>query len=280
MEQHNISIEFFPAKTSEASQKLLQIAQEFKALNPEFFSVTFGAGGSTKVGTPETVFALQEQTGIDVAPHISCMGSSEEDIRTLLTSYMEHNINRLVVLRGDMPSGMGSGMDGDFQYASDLVEFIRNVTGDHFHIEVGCYPEMHPQASDPYTDLENFQRKVSAGADSAITQYFFNPDAYFRFVDECRAMNISIDIIPGIMPLTNFTQITRFSDSCGAEIPRWIRQRLQKLANDPESLHLFGIEVVTDLCETLIDNGIPGLHFYSLNKAEPTLTICKNLGLF
>lgn len=278
MEQNNISFEFFPPNTPVGQNSLLQVAEDLGQLNPEFFSVTFGAAGTTRDRTPETVFNLQDNLRCDIAPHISCIGSSKQDIQALLDLYIAHDVKRLVVLRGDIPSGMGYNKDNDFQYANQLVEFIRETTNDQFHIEVGCYPEFHPQANDPYDDLENFQRKVASGADRAITQYFFNPDAYFRFVDECRAMKIGIDIIPGIMPITNFAQIARFSDMCGAEIPRWIRMRLEKLADDPESLRLFGLEVVTDLCETLIDNEVPGLHFYTLNKSEATLQICRNLG--
>ncbi len=279
MDKQHISFEFFPPKTSMGQQHLLKTATQLHQLHPDYFSVTFGAGGATRDGTLDTIFNLQKHLDVDVAPHISCIGSTKQEIHALLQLYIDYNIKRLVALRGDIPSGMGNITHGDFAYASELVEFIRTETGDHFHIDVGCYPEMHPQATDPYSDLTHFQQKIAAGADSAISQYFFNPDAFFRFVDECMALNTTIEIIPGIMPLTNFEQIARFSDMCGAEIPRWIRLRLQRLANDPESLQLFGIEVVTELCETLIDNGVTGLHFYSLNKAEPTLTICKNLGL-
>lgn len=278
MQPNNVSFEFFPPKTADGMQALLQTAEQLHEMKPEFFSVTFGAGGSTRAGTTEAIFNLQAQSSVAVAPHISGIASSADEIRELLSLYIAQDVDRLVVLRGDLPSGMGA-IHGDFQYANELVEFIRAETGDHFHIEVGCYPEFHPQASSPYADLENFQRKVAAGADSAITQYFYNPDAYFRFVEECAAMNIKLDIIPGIMPITNYQQLARFSDACGAEIPRWIRSRLEALSHDLESLRLFGEEVVTELCQTLIDNDVPGLHFYTLNKAEPSLTICRNLGL-
>jgi methylenetetrahydrofolate reductase (NADPH) len=278
MEKQNISFEFFPPKSPEANQKLLMTAQQLKQVNPEFFSVTFGAGGTTRAGTVQTIYALQRELQVEVAPHISCIANTKAEIFELLTIYKQNNIKRIVALRGDIPSGMANSV-GDFSYASELIEFIREQFHDHFMIEVGCYPEMHPQAENPFNDLNNFKKKVAAGANNAITQYFFNPDSYFRFVDECLALGISIPIIPGIMPLTNYQQITRFSKMCGAEIPRWIHLRLQALQDDPESLILFGTEVVTDLCETLIDNGVPGLHFYTLNRLEPTLTICKNLGL-
>lgn len=277
MSEFNLSFEFFPPKTVEGSANLLETARALKISEPEFFSVTFGAGGTMRQGTIETVLSLQAKLDLTLAPHISCIGLTQAEVQELLDLYMQNSIDRLVVLRGDLPSGMGSLSAADFSYASELVEFIREETGDHFHIDVACYPEMHPQASDPYSDLENFHAKIASGADRAITQYFFNPDAYFRFVDECAAMDLKLDIIPGIMPLTNCEQILRFSKICGAEIPRWIRLRLERLQDDPESLQLFGLEVVTNLCETLIDNGIPGLHFYTLNKAEPTLSICRNL---
>jgi len=277
MDQYSISFEFFTPKTPEAAEKLLLTAKQLNGFNPEFFSVTFGAGGSTRQGTAETVFRLQAQLGVEVAPHISCIGSSREEISQLLHMYVDNGVQRIVALRGDIPSGMGV-VDGDFNYANELVEFIRQETGKHFHIEVGAYPEFHPQAKDAYSDLDYFKKKMDAGANSAMTQYFYNPDAYFRFVEEMRALGCNADIVPGIMPITNYQQLIRFSDMCGAEVPKWIRQRLEAMQDDLESLRLFGQEVITEMCETLLENGAPGLHFYTLNKAEPSLSICKQLG--
>jgi len=271
------SIEFFPPKTVEGREKLKNTIKDLGKLNPRYFSVTFGAGGSTQQGTLETVFDIQE-AGFDAAPHLSCIGSKKKDLRDLLNTYIDRGINRIVALRGDIPSGMG-GDAGEFRYANELVEFIRKETGDHFYIEVAAYPEFHPQAPNAATDMKNFVRKVKAGADSAITQYFYNPEAYFRFVDEAAGLGVDIPVFAGIMPITNFEQLARFSDTCGAEIPRWIRKRLEGYGNDIESIRNFGMEVTIDLCRTLIKGGAPGLHFFSMNQAGPTTAIWKALDL-
>ena len=271
------SCEFFPPKTGDGINKLTATSQALAAVRPRFFSVTFGAGGSTRERTFETVIDLQEKSGIDTAPHLSCINSTRENIREMLVDYKDKGINHIVALRGDMPSGMGEA--GEFRYANELVAFIRKETGDHFHIEVAAYPEYHPQASSPDRDLENFKRKVEAGASSAITQYFYNPDAYLNFIDRCSGNGINIDIVPGIMPITNYHQLARFSDACGAEIPRWIRKRLEAYGEDLQSIRAFGEEVVTRLCARLLEQNAPGLHFYTMNRAEPTLAIWKNLGL-
>lgn len=275
----SFSFECFPPKTEKQEQTLAESCVELAKLGPEYFSVTFGAGGSTRVGTARTVRAIRERTGIEVAPHISCIGAEPEDVLALIRRYRDEGVRRIVALRGDIPSGTGA--PGKLRYASDLVAFIREHTGDWFHIEVGCYPEFHPQAPDADADLRNFRRKVKAGANVAITQYFFNPDAYFRFIDEIRRMGIEIPVVPGVMPLTNYKQIARFSDACGAEIPRWIRKRLEAYdeREDMESLRAFGVEVITDLCAKLLEGGAPGLHFYTLNKAWATTRIWENLGL-
>ena len=270
------SFEFFPPKTPEGAEKLKVVRAELGALKPKYFSVTFGAGGSTQQGTFDTVIDIQ-QAGFVAAPHLSCVGSTEENIRHVLNEYKNNGINRIVALRGDMPSGTHE--TGELRYANELVEFIRKETGDHFHIEVAAYPEFHPQATSVQADLRNFKRKVEAGADSAITQYFFNPDAYFRFIDECEKMELAIPIVPGIMPITNYTQLARFSDMCGAEIPRWIRKRLEGFGDDKESLKAFGEDVVTDLSHQLLEAGAPGIHFYTMNQVAPTMAIWKNLGL-
>ena len=249
---------------------------ELGKLTPEYFSVTFGAGGSTQQGTFDTVVEIQ-QAGFNAAPHLSCVGSTKDNVRELLLKYKDNDIKRIVALRGDMPSGMQEA--GEFRYANELVEFIRSETGDHFHIEVAAYPEIHPQATDAETDLNNFKRKVDAGANSALTQYFYNPDAYFRFVDDCEALGIDLPIIPGIMPITNYKQLARFSDMCGAEIPRWIRKRLEGYGDDKESIKAFGEDVVTELCNQLLEAGAPGLHFYTMNQTAPTLALWNNLGL-
>jgi len=271
------SFEFFPPKTPEGMEKLNGVSSALAKVEPCFFSVTFGAGGSTRERTLETVVELKQTTSIDVAPHISCIGSTQQSIRDLLNTYIEKDIRHLVALRGDMPSGMHEA--GEFRYANDLVKFIRKETGDHFFIEVAAYPEYHPQCTSPQKDLLNFKRKVEAGADAALTQYFFNPDAYFYFVDGCEKLALDLPVVPGIMPVTNYTQLARFSDACGAEIPRWIRRRLESFGDDTSSLLAFGEEVITNLCETLLRGGAPGLHFYTLNKAEHSLAIWKNLGL-
>jgi methylenetetrahydrofolate reductase (NADPH) len=252
------------------------VLQQLGALQPKYFSVTFGAGGSTQQGTFDTVQAIQ-QAGFKAAPHLSCIGSTRENIRTILAEYQQAGIARIVTLRGDMPSGMQEA--GEFRHANELVEFIRAETGDHFHIEVAAYPEFHPQAPSAQTDLRNFKRKVEAGASSAITQYFFNPDAYFHFVEDCEELGIDLPIVPGIMPITNYTQLARFSDMCGAEIPRWIRKRLEGYGDDRDAIRSFGEDVVSELCHALLEAGAPGLHFYTMNQAKPTLAIWKRLGL-
>jgi methylenetetrahydrofolate reductase (NADPH) len=271
------SFEFFPPKTPEGIIKLTATSKALAALQPRFFSVTFGAGGSTRDHTFETVINIQKNTGIQAAPHISCICSTRENIREALAAYQEKGISHMVALRGDMPSGMVEA--GEFRHANELVSFIREETGEHFHIEVAAYPEYHPQASSPDKDLANFKRKVDAGANSAITQYFYNPDAYFRFIERCRKTGIDIPVVPGIMPITNYHQLARFSDACGAEIPRWIRKRLESYGENMASIRAFGEEVVTNLCRQLLREGAPGLHFYTLNRAEPSLAIWKNLGL-
>jgi methylenetetrahydrofolate reductase (NADPH) len=274
--EKTFSFEFFPPKTEKGVENLRHTREELGKLNPKYFSVTFGAGGSTQEGTYETVVGIKE-AGFDAAPHLSCIGSSREGIRELLHRYIDKGIRHIVALRGDMPSGMRDM--GELRHANELVEFIRAETGDHFHIEVAAYPEFHPQASSAQADLDNFARKVKAGADSAITQYFYNPDAYFRFVDDCEKRGVEIPIVPGIMPITNYTQLARFSDACGAEIPRWIRLRLQGYGDDVESIKAFGLDVVTQMSQQLLDAGCPGLHFYSMNQVEPTLSLWNNLGL-
>ncbi len=272
-----VSFEFFPAKTEEGGEKLIRTAQKLSEVSPEFFSVTYGAGGSTRDRTKGTVSQIINSTGIATAPHLSCVGDTKESLRELLNSYREEGINRIVALRGDLPSGMGRFNAGDLQYANELVEFIREETGDHFHIEVAAYPEVHPQANGMDNDLKNFKRKVEAGATSAITQYFFNADSYFYFVDRCRKMGIEVPIVPGIMPINNYTKLARFSDACGAEMPRWIRKQLESYGDDSESIKAFGEEVITQLCERLIAGGVPSLHFYTLNMATPCLKIINNL---
>ena len=270
------SFEFFPPRTQEGVDKLRVTRAQLAQLKPRFFSVTFGAGGSTRDRTLETVVEIQKD-GFDAAPHISCVGSSQESIAAVLQQYKASGIRHIVALRGDLPSGTVDS--GAFRYANELVAFIRKSTGDHFNIEVACYPEYHPQAQTPAVDLANFKRKVEAGANSAITQYFFNADAYFRFVDSCEAAGIDIAIVPGIMPIANFTQLARFSDSCGAEIPRWVRQKLQSFGDDRASIRAFGLDVVTELCDRLLAAGAPGLHFYTLNMAGLTTTLWQRLGL-
>jgi methylenetetrahydrofolate reductase (NADPH) len=272
-----LSIEFFPPKTPEGEVRLMQTRERFSAdLKPAFYSVTFGAGGSTQAGTLQTVRTIHE-TGELVAPHLSCVGSSKTLIADLLKQYQALGIKRIVALRGDLPSGMGQY--GEFHHANQLVEFIRQETGHWFHIEVAAYPETHPQAESPSKDVQFFAAKVKAGANSAITQYFFNSDAYFRFVDDVYQLGVDVPIVAGIMPITSSAQLLRFSDACGAEIPRWIRLRLQSYGDDLASIKAFGEEVVTTLCEQLIVTGVPGLHFYSLNQAEPVLRITQNLQL-
>lgn len=273
-----ISFEFFPTKTEAGHEKLLKTAEKLASYNPEFFSCTYGAGGSTRDRTLNTVLQLDRETQIPTAPHLSCVGDSLEDLRELLQLYKEADIKRIVALRGDLPSGMGMAA-GELRYANELVEFIRKETGDHFYIEVAAYPEMHPQVQNFETDLQNFARKVQAGSDSAITQYFFNADCYFYFVERARKLGIDIPIVPGIMPITNYVRLARFSDSCGAEIPRWIRKQLEAYGDDLASIQAFGEEVISKMCERLIEGGAPGLHFYTLNQAEPSLAIWDNLQL-
>jgi methylenetetrahydrofolate reductase (NADPH) len=276
-DSRTFSFEFFPPKTPEGAEKLRAVRARLAQVKPAFFSVTFGAGGSTREGTWNTVTEIA-QAGLAVAPHISCIGTTRAEVAGLIGDYRAQGIRRLVALRGDMPSGAGAGA-GDFRYANELVEFIRTESGDWFHIEVAAYPEFHPQARSADDDLRNFARKVAAGANSAITQYFYNSDAYFRFVDEVRKLGVTVPIVPGIMPITNYAQLARFSDACGAEIPRWIRLRLQGFGDDRESIRAFGVDVVTDLCEQLLSVGAPGLHFYTMNQAEPTLQVWSRLGL-
>lgn len=276
MTQKNFSIEFFPPKTPEGVEKLRATRAKLAELRPKYFSVTFGAGGSTQKGTLETVIEIQRE-GHDAAPHLSCIGSSRDSLRAILGEYKANGIRRLVALRGDLPSGYGAF--GEFRYANELVEFIRAETGDWFHIEVAAYPEMHPQAKSPQDDIQSLARKVKAGANAAITQYFYNADAYFRFVDDTRKAGIDVPIVAGIMPITNYSQLMRFSDMCGAEIPRWIRLKLASFGDDTESIKAFGLDVVTGLCERLLDGGVPGMHFYSLNQAAATTALWKRLDL-
>jgi methylenetetrahydrofolate reductase (NADPH) len=271
-----ISLEFFPPKTPEGADKLRQARERLYVLRPEFCSVTYGAGGSTHEGTFATVQAIIRE-GVPAASHFSCIGASRDKVREQLGVLRQMGVRRLVALRGDLPSGYGAG--GEFPYASDLVAFIRAETGRDFLIEVACYPEIHPQARSPQADLAAFATKVSAGADAAITQYFYSADAYFRFVEEARALGIAVPIVPGIMPITSSTQLMRFSDACGAEIPRWIRLRLQAFGDDTASIKSFGLDVVSELCDQLRLGGAPALHFYTMNQAAATLEICQRLGL-
>jgi methylenetetrahydrofolate reductase (NADPH) len=274
METPDFSIEFFPPKTPEGAEKLRVTRAKLAELQPRYFSVTFGAGGSTQQGTLQTVQEIQA-AGHDAAPHLSCVGATRESIRAVLKQYQDSGIRRIVALRGDLPSGYGGA--GELRYASDLVEFIRQETGDWFRIEVAAYPEMHPQARSPQDDLQAFARKVSAGADAAITQYFYNADAYFSFVDNVRKLGVTVPIVAGIMPITNYMQLMRFSDMCGAEIPRWVRLKLASFGDDSASIKAFGLDVVTSLCEKLLAGGAPGLHFYSMNQAVPTTAIWQRL---
>ena len=271
-----ISLEFFPPKTPEGADKLRAVRQQLYALKPEFCSVTFGAGGSTQDGTLQTVTAIMAE-GVPAAPHLSCIGQTRESLRERLTAYRAAGVTRIVALRGDLPSGYGAA--GEFRYASDLVAFIREETGDHFHLEVAAYPETHPQARSPQSDLEAFAAKVKAGANTGITQYFFNSDAYFRYVDDLYKLGVDVPIVPGIMPITNSSQLMRFSEMCGAEIPRWIAKRLEGFGDDRESIRAFGLDVVTALCDRLLQGGAPGLHFYTLNAAGATRSIWQRLGL-
>ncbi len=271
-----LSFEFFPPKTDEGKAKLHNTVVQLKGLGPRYVSVTFGAGGSTQQGTVDTVRDLLA-AGLETAPHLSCIGSSRESIGAMLDTYMALGVHRIVALRGDMPSGMREA--GEFHYANELVAFIRETTGNHFHVEVAAYPEMHPQATNARSDLLNFKRKVEAGADGAITQYFYNIDAYLHFVDECEQLGLELPIVPGIMPITNYTQLARFSDACGAEIPRWLRRRLEAFGDDKDSIRAYGLEVTTELCRRLLDAGAPGLHFYTMNQVGPTRAIWEALNL-
>jgi len=271
-----ISVEFFPPQTPQGVEKLRQVRQQLYALKPEFCSVTFGAGGATQEGTFNTVRDILAE-GVDAASHLSCIGATRAKVGEQLAILKAMGVKRLVALRGDLPSGFGTG--GEFQYASDLVAFIRFETGDDFRIEVAAYPEVHPQARSPQSDLQAFAAKINAGANAAITQYFYNADAYFRFVEEVDALGLNVAVVPGIMPIASSTQLMRFSDACGAEIPRWIRLRLQSFGDDTASIKAFGLDVVTDLCEQLRAGGAPGLHFYSMNQSVATLEVCHRLGL-
>ncbi len=271
-----ISFEFFPPKTPEGVEKLVAVRHKLYALQPQFFSVTYGAGGSTQDGTLQTVQAIMAD-GFAAAPHFSCIGANRASVRAQLAAFQAQGIRRMVALRGDLPSGHGSF--GEFKYASELIEFIRAETGTHFHIEVGCYPEVHPQAKSPDADLAAYAAKVRAGASSAITQYFFNADAYSRFVEDAHKLGADIPVVAGVMPIIGSTQLMRFSDACGAEIPRWIRLRLQAFGDDSASIKAFGLDVVTQLCEQLRAVGAPGIHFYTMNQAVATTEICKRLGL-
>ena len=271
-----LSLEFFPPKTPEGVAKLAAVRQQLYALKPDFCSVTYGAGGGTQDGTLATVRAIQAED-VDAAPHFSCIGASAAGVREQLAQFKAAGLRRIVALRGDLPSGYGRA--GEFRYASDLVAFIRQETGDHFHIEVAAYPEMHPQATSPQADLQAYVAKVNAGANGAITQMFFNIDAYFRFVDEAYALGADIPVVPGIMPITNASGIMRFADGCGTEIPRWMRLRLAGFGDDAASIRAFGLDVITDLCDQLRTAGVPGLHFYTMNQSAAVLEICKRLGL-
>jgi len=270
------SFEFFPPKTPEGKAKLRTTWQQLAQLKPRFFSCTFGAGGSTQQGTLDTVLEIRA-AGHEAAPHLSCVASSKAEIRAILSQYKENGIRHIVALRGDLPSGVA--MAGELRYANELVAFIRETTGDWFNIEVACYPEYHPQTRNAPDEVTNFKRKIDAGANAAMTQYFYNPDAYFRFVDECEAVGITVPIVPGIMPINNFSQLARFSDACGAEIPRWMRIKLEGYRDDSASIRSFGLDVVTALCDKLLRAGAPGLHFYTLNQAGAVSTIWQRLGL-
>lgn len=277
-QQRRYSFEFFPTKTDAGHEKLMAVARELAGYNPDFFSCTYGAGGSTRDRTLNTVLQLDGEVGVPAAPHLSCVGDSTDDLRGLLAQYQAAGIKRIVALRGDLPSGMGMA-SGELRYANELVEFIRNETGAHFHIEVAAYPEMHPQARNFEADLANFARKAQAGANSAITQYFFNADSYFYFMERLGKLGIDIPVVPGIMPITNYSKLARFSDACGAEIPRWIRKQLEAYGDDLQSIQAFGEQVISEMCERLLQGGAPGLHFYTLNQAEPSLAIWHNLKL-
>ena len=272
-----ISFEFYPPKTDEQRASLDRSVAKLKPLAPDYVSVTFGAGGSTLSYTPETVRHLRQTHALDAAPHLSCVGGTRAEIRSLLDHYAELGVTRLVTLRGDLPSGMARA--GELRYAADLVRFVRETHGDRFHIEVACYPETHPQADDALIDLRHFKTKVDAGASGAITQYFYNADAYFRLIDDARQAGISVPIVAGVMPIANFTQLRRFSESCGAEIPRWVGKRMQAFGDDAGAVREFATDLVAGLCRRLIDGGVPGLHFYTLNLARPTLGVLNRLSV-
>jgi methylenetetrahydrofolate reductase (NADPH) len=274
--ERKFSFEFFPPKTPEGMEKLRATRKQLAQLHPAFFSVTYGAGGSTREGTLGTILEIRAE-GQNAAPHLSCIASSREQLREVIAEYKSNGIRHIVALRGDMPSGLA--VAGEFRYASELVAFIREETGDWFHIEVACYPEVHPQSRKPQQDLAAFKAKIDAGANAAITQYFYNADSYFHFVDQAEALGIDVPIVPGIMPINNFSQLARFSDACGAEIPRWLRLRLEGYGDDTASIKAFGLDFVTELCDRLLDAGAPGLHFYTLNQAGPASTIWQRLGL-
>ncbi len=275
MNKPPLSFEFFPPKTDKGAENLRSVRNELATLNPEYFSVTYGAGGSTQDCTLKTVIEIQQESDIEAAPHLSCIGSSKEQIRDILATFKENGIKRIVALRGDLPSGMRD--IGELKYANELVSFIREETGDYFHIEVAAYPEMHPQATNFEADLNNFAKKVKAGSNAAITQYFYNIDGYYRFVDSCEKLGLDIPIVPGIMPITNFVQLARFSDATGAEIPRWLRKRLEGYGEDLVSIEKLGTDFVSEMCAKLLEQGVPGLHFYSMNRVEPSTTIWKNI---
>ncbi|MEW6169788.1 MAG: methylenetetrahydrofolate reductase [NAD(P)H] [Pseudomonadota bacterium] len=278
--QIHFSFELFPPRTPAGWDKLPALARALAAMQPAYFSVTYGAGGSEQNGTYDTLIKVVEQTGIETAPHLTCVGSTRAKIAALLDRYRAAGVTRIVALRGDLPAtAISSEAPGELRYANELVSFIRETHGDHFTLEVAAYPEMHPQAPNPDVDFENFRRKVEAGADGAVTQYFYAAEAYFDFMERCARAGITIPVVPGIMPITNYVQLARFSAACGAEIPRWIRLRLEQYQDDRQALLDFGLDVVSALCRSLLENGAPGLHFYTLNQAEPTLRLWKNLGL-
>jgi methylenetetrahydrofolate reductase (NADPH) len=277
-QERRYSFEFFPTKTEAGHEKLMNVARQLATYNPDFFSCTYGAGGSTRDRTLNTVLQLDGDVKVQTAPHLSCVGDSKAELRDLLTLYQNAGIKRIVALRGDLPSGMGMA-SGELRYANELVEFIRSETGDHFHIEIAAYPEMHPQARNFEDDIANFVRKAKAGADSAITQYFFNADSYFYFVDRVQKLGVDIPVVPGIMPITNYSKLARFSDACGAELPRWVRKQLEAYGDDLQSIQAYGEQVISEMCERLLAGGAPGLHFYTLNQAEPSLAIWNNLKL-
>ncbi len=277
-QERRYSFEFFPTKTEAGHEKLMDVARQLAAYKPDFFSCTYGAGGSTRDRTLNTVLQLDGEIKVPTAPHLSCVGDSKAELRELLNLYKNAGIKRIVALRGDLPSGMGMA-SGELRYANELVEFIRTETGDHFHIEVAAYPEMHPQARNFESDIANFVRKAKAGADSAITQYFFNADSYFYFVERVQKLGVDIPVVPGIMPITNYSKLARFSDACGAEIPRWVRKQLEAYGDDSDSIRAFGEQVISEMCERLLQGGAPGLHFYSMNLAAPSLAIWNNLKL-